>query len=108
MMGDVSTTIVSTLKSVAGSGDKQQATIATRQTAKQKAAAAQPNPMGLTFKMGESTGEGEVVFEVGTGRLQRSITRSTIPLVMSGSGPDGSPMNMTTIVKSTVTAERVQ
>jgi Family of unknown function (DUF6263) len=109
MIGVLSTTILSTLKSVEGTGDKQQAIVVTQLTTKpDPSVPPQANPMGLTIKMGDSTGDGEVVFDVAGGKLQRAITRATAPLVMSGSGPDGTPMNMTSNVKTTVTAERIQ
>ncbi len=64
--------------------------------------------MGLRMQMGDGTGDGEQLFDPGTGRMRGSTTRLTIPMTMSGSGPDGTPMTMKTNVKSTTTVELVQ
>ena len=61
----------------------------------------------MTLDMGESMGEGEQMFDVGTGLLRSSTVRLTIPMSMSGNGPDG-PLNMQTNVKSTTTTEMVK
>ena len=64
--------------------------------------------MGFSMQMGDGTGDGEQLFDAGTGRLRGSTTRLTIPMTMSGSGPDGTPMSMKTNVKRTTTVELVQ
>ena len=109
MLGTLINSLTSTLKAVEGDGSKRVARIATSLSIKQDATKPPPaNPMGMSPQMGESTGEGEQVFDTGAGKFQRSTTRLTIPMTMSGSGPDGSPLNMKMSVKSTTTVELVQ
>ena len=109
MLGVLITSATSTLKAVEGEGSNRVAKIATSLTVKQDASKpAGANPMGLTVQMGDGSGDGEQVFDAGSGRLRSSVIRSTIPMSMSGAGPDGSPMSMKTSVKTTTTMELVQ
>jgi hypothetical protein len=64
-------------------------------------------PMGMKVDMGVANGEGETLFDVGRGRLQRATTNITIPITMSGTGPDGSAFNMRSNANSTVTVELI-
>jgi hypothetical protein len=109
MLGGSTTLVTSTLKAVEGDGNDRVANIGISLTMKpDPTKPAQPNPMGLVATMGEGTGEGEQLFEAGTGKFRRSTIRLTMPMTMSGSGPDGSQMNMRTNIKSTITVELVQ
>jgi uncharacterized protein DUF6263 len=67
-----------------------------------------PGPMGLKTDMGVADGETETLFDVAKGRLQRATTTITVPMSMSGTGPDGSTLNMKTTAKSTVTVELIE
>jgi hypothetical protein len=109
MLGGLITSLTSTLKAVDGDANSRVAKIATGLTIKQDATKpGGANPMGLTMQMGDGTGDGEQVFEAGSGRLRSSVIRSTLPMTMSGTGPDGTPLNMKTSVKATTTVELVQ
>jgi hypothetical protein len=109
MLGGLVTSTTSTLKSVEGEGSNRVATIMTASTIKQDSSKpAQANPMGLTAQMGGGIGDGEQIFDAGTGRFRRSTTHVSIPMSMSGTGPDGTPLNMKMNVKTTTTVELVQ
>jgi hypothetical protein len=69
---------------------------------------AAPNPMGFSVKMTKGNGEGEQVFDMTSGKLRRSILRTTSPMSMAGAGPDGSAMALSMTNKSTVTVELVE
>lgn len=105
MIGRLTTTTVSTLKAVEANGDDRVARIATNLTIKPDQKTGATNPMGLQMQLGESSGEGELIFDVVQGQLRRSTTRTTMPMTMSGPGPDGNAMNMQTLAKSTITVE---
>jgi hypothetical protein len=107
MLGALVTSVKATLKSVEASAGDQVATIATALAIKQdpKSATAASNPLGLPTQVGDSSGEGEMFFNVTKGRLQKSTTRVLLPMTMSGPGPDGSQVNMKMNVKSTLTME---
>jgi hypothetical protein len=109
MLGTLVTSLKSTLKSIDGDAGGRVAHVAITVSVKRDSAKpVPPNPMGMTLDMGESTGEGEQIFDVGAGLLRSSTVRLTIPMSMSGNGPDGTPLNMQTNVKSTTTTEMVK
>jgi hypothetical protein len=58
--------------------------------------------------MSEATGTGELSFNVGRGRLVRSTAVIEMPFAMSGTTPDGTPMNLTSKAKSTTTIEAIE
>jgi Family of unknown function (DUF6263) len=108
MVGKMTTTITSTLKAIEGAGDNQVARVAMKLAITQDGAGAMPNPMGLVTKVGESTGEGELTFDLGKGRLQRSSLHTLLPMTMTGNGPDGSPVTMQSNAKTTVSMELIE
>jgi len=109
MLGTLVTRVSSTLKSVEGDGSSRVARIATSLTIKQDASKpVPPNPMGMTMQMGDATGDGEQFFDAVSGRFQRSTIKVTMPMTMSGTGPDGTPLNLKTSVKTTTTVDIVQ
>lgn len=109
MFGALTTSVTSTLKGMEGDGSNRVATIVTSLTVKPDATKpATPNAMGFSMQMGDGTGEGEQIFDAGTGRFRGSTTRVTIPMTMSGAGPDGSAMTMRTSVKGTTTVELIR
>jgi Family of unknown function (DUF6263) len=109
MLGTLVTTVSSTLKAVEGAGSARIARIATSVSIKQDASKPVPsNPMGMTMQLGDSTGDGEQFFDAGTGRFQRSTINIIMPMTMSGAGPDGTPLNLKTNVKTTTTVELVK
>jgi hypothetical protein len=108
MLGATTTSTTSTFGGVEGAGGAQMAKITTKLAIKLDSATPATNPMGLTMKMGDSTGEGEFLFDVAKGRQQRGTTRTNVAIMMSGSGPDGAALSMQTLVKGTLTVEIVQ
>ena len=102
-LGKATTTTTSTLTGVEG----QVATIATKLNLKYDPADAAANPMGMAIKVGESSGEGELLFDMGKGQHQRSTTRMTMSFSMSTRGPDGAAMTMETVSRSLITVEIV-
>jgi hypothetical protein len=109
MLGTLLTSVKATLKSVDAEAGGRVARVATTVSVKRDPSQPAPtNPMGMKLDVGESTGDGEQVFDVATGLLRSSIVRQTIPMTMSGTGPDGTALNMQTQVKSTTTTELVK
>ncbi len=108
MFGSFTTSMAATLKAIEGTGAEQVARIATQVTFKLDPAESAKNPMGLSMQIGDNTGEGEILFDIAKGRLLRSTTRTTMPMTLSGPGPDGTPMTMKLNVKSTMTVELIQ
>ena len=109
MLGGTITSVKLTLKAVGGEDPKRLATIVTDSSIKQDPAKpGSPNPMGMTLQLSTGTGDGEQIFDLSAGRLVRSTVRMNLPMSMSGTGPDGSAMNLSTVVKGTTTTELIQ
>jgi hypothetical protein len=109
IMGGITMTAAATLKAIEGSAGDRLARIATQLTIQQDPGAPAPvNPFGMSMQVGDTTGDGDLDFDVDRGRVRRSVTRMTLPMTMSGPGPDGTPMSMKTTVKSTTTMELMQ
>jgi hypothetical protein len=104
-IGSMTTVLVSTLQGLEGTGADQVATIATKLTITQDEGAKGQMPMGMTAKLGTATGDGEVLFDVAKGQTRKGVTRLTMPLMISGSAPDGTAMNMQSTIKTTLTVE---
>jgi hypothetical protein len=107
-MGVLVTSTTSTLRSVEGSGDAQVARVDMKLAVKLEQASTTPNPMGLTVKMNEATGTGELSFNPAKGTLIRSSVTMEMPFSMSGTAPDGTAMNLTSKAKSTTTIEAIE
>ena len=109
MLGGTITSVKLTLKTVGGDDAKRVATIGLDSSVKQDPAKpGSPNPMGMTLQLSTGTGDGEQTFDLAAGRLVRSTVRMNLPMSMSGQGPDGTPMNLSTLVKGTTTTELIQ
>jgi Family of unknown function (DUF6263) len=105
LIGAITTSVVATLKAIEGSGPDQVARIGTKSTMKPDPKSPGTNPMGLTVLLNDGSAEGDLSFDVAKGRLQKANLQSTVTMSMSGSGPDGSAMNIKTLVKSQFTLE---
>lgn len=65
-------------------------------------------PSGMTVKLGDGKGEGEMQFDVANGRIRKSTMRTEIPSTMNSVGPDGRPVTMKNTAKTTMTMEIVE
>jgi len=108
MMGVIGTSSVFTLTSLEGSGDAQTANVGVKLTMKVEQPGSTPNPFGMTISMSEAKGQGELSFNVPKGKLLQSTVEIDIPFSMSGTGPDGTPLSMTSKAKSKTTIEIVE
>jgi len=97
-----------TLKAVEANAGAQVARIITNLTTKRDQNTGAINPMGLKMQFGDGSGEGELIFNVTKGRLERSTTRTTMQIEMSAPGPDGNAMTTHTLVKGLSTIELLQ
>jgi Family of unknown function (DUF6263) len=64
-----------------------------------------PGMMGMKTELMTANGDSEMVFDVARGRLRTATTSITLPMSMSGTGPDGTPVNMKMNAKSVVKIE---
>ena len=97
-----------TLKAIEGAAGAQMARIGVA-TVLKPAGPATPNAaLPMKMEAGDGNGEGELLFDVRNGRLQKSVLRSTQPMTMSMAGPDGNALSMQMLTKSTMTLELVE
>ena len=106
--GTMTMSSASTLKTVAGAADTQVVTVASTLTLRQDSSTPGAGPMGMTVKMDEATGDRETLFNVARGRMERVATNLTMPMSISGNGPDGTAMNMRSVSVSKTTLELLQ
>jgi len=107
-IGVLVTSTIFTLKSVDGSGDAQVAKVDMKVAMKQQESGSAQNALGMTLKMGDATGTGELTFNVPKGRIVRSSLLLDMPYAMSGTAPDGTAMNLTSKSKSTTTIAEME
>ncbi len=107
-MGALTATRTSTLEGVDSTGGTAIARIATTIAVKQDEAASRSGPMGMTSKVAESKGNGEILFDVAKGRMQKTSFKSEMPVTMSMSAPDGSPITAQTLIRTTLTMDLVE
>jgi surface antigen len=62
----------------------------------------------MTAQLGDGTGEGEVAFDPKQGRVVRTVVRSTMPMSLSMTAPDGSSISMQAQTKNTLTMDLVE
>jgi len=105
-IGKVAGALSFTLKSVEGTGNAARATIGVAMVLTQTTAPP-PGPMNMTLKLGDSRGDGEVLFDLGRGRIVRSAMTTGMTSTVSMTGADGAPVTINNNAKTTVTLELV-
>jgi hypothetical protein len=106
--GTVDTAMTFTLKNVEARDGRQLASlsVAGKNTVTMDGTAAASMPMTMT--MGSGTSQGELLIDVKTGRLFRSSVQSTQPMSMNMTAPDGTPVNIDAVTKTTLTVELLE
>jgi hypothetical protein len=105
----MTTSLSYTLSSIENRAATQLARIAVTMSLKAAEPAVPPNlGLPMTITVADGSGEGEIVLDLRAGRLQRSVMRSTQPMTMSMTMPDGTAMNMQMSNTSTITVELVE
>lgn len=105
--GRIGGTVTFTLKAVEGSPDASVARVAVGLKLKQETAPP-PGPNGMTLKLGEVRGEGELLFDAARGRVRKSTMKTDMPSTISGAGPDGNPVTIRNQTTTTMTMELVE
>jgi hypothetical protein len=108
IIGRVAGTSTFTLKAIEGPADAPVARIAVGLTLKQEVLPPPSGPASMVMKLADSKGEGEILFLVARGRIQRSTMRTDMPSTITMTGPDGSPVAMQNRTTTTMTMELVE
>jgi len=103
VIGRISGAQTFTLKSL----DRGAASIAVALALKQESAPP-VGPAGLTMKLGESRGDGQIEFDVANGRIRTSTMNTEMPSTMSTVGPDGRPAQTKQMTKTSMRMELVE
>jgi hypothetical protein len=106
-IGRIAGDLTFTLKRVEGAGDAERAII---NAAMKLTQAVKPSAGGATrvsMTLGDSRGEGDVVFDVARGRIISNTMRTEMPSTVNMIGPEGAPVTFKNHVKTTATMELV-
>jgi hypothetical protein len=108
MFGALTTTRTSTLKGIESSNGTSIARIGVTIAIRQDAEASPSGPSWMTATLGDGNGDGEILFDISKGRVQKTSFKTEMPVTMSLPGPAGSQINAQSLVRSTVTMEVVE
>ena len=108
MFGSLTTTRTSTFRGVESSSGTSMARITAMIAMKQDPEASPSGPTGMTAKLADSTGEGEILFDIAKGHVQKTSFKSEMPMTMSVTGPAGGQINSQSLVRNTITMEIVE
>jgi Family of unknown function (DUF6263) len=106
-VGRIAADLTFTLKTVDGAANAQRATIG----AAMKLTQALKPPAGgatrVSLALGDSHGDGQLVFDVSRGRIISNSMRTEMPSTVSMIGPEGTPVTFKNRVRTTATMELV-
>ncbi len=106
-IGRITGAVDFTLNGIEGSGDAGTARIGVALAMRQESAPP-PGPGGMTMKLHEAKGEGEMIFDIARGRIRKSTMKSTMPATISGQTPDGTPVTMQNTTVTSMTMELLE
>jgi hypothetical protein len=106
-VGRITGTQTFTLKMIDGADATGFATIAVALALTQESAPP-IGPSGMTMKLGDSKGEGEIEFDITNGRIRKSTMRTEMPSTMTTAGPDGKPATMKNTTRTSMTMEEIR
>jgi hypothetical protein len=104
MIGKITGTQTFTLKADDAAGP---ATIAVALALKQESTPPL-GPSGMTVKLGDAKGDGEILFDVANGRIRKSTMKTDMPSTMTTVAPDGRQATMRNSTKTSATMELVE
>jgi len=105
-IGRIAAAITFTLKRVDSASGRATVAAVMKLTQEVKPPAAGPTRMTMT--LGDSRGEGELVFDIARGRIVTNTMRTEMPSTVSMIGPDGSPVTFHNRVKTDAAMELVE
>jgi len=105
-VGRIAADLTFTLKSVEGA-DAQRATISAAMKLTQAVKPAAGGATRVSLALGDSHGDGQLVFDVTRGRIISNAMRTEMPSTVSMIGPEGTPVTFKNRVRTTATMELV-
>jgi len=95
-----------TLKAIEGTGDAALARVAVSLSLRQQDVPASGSSMSV--RLGSSKGQGELVFRIGQGIVERNSMNTDMVSTASVRGPDGAPMSLQNATRTQMTMELVK
>jgi hypothetical protein len=108
VIGRIAGTSTFTLRALEGSADAPVARISVGLTLKQEVVPPPSGPSGMVMKLAGGRGDGELLFDVAKGHIQRGAMRTDLPSTVTMTGPDGGPAMMQNKTTTTMTMELVE
>lgn len=106
VIGRITGTSTFTLKAIEGSGDAAVARVGVALAIRQETAPG--TGASMTVRLGASQGEGELIFHVGKGRVERNSMRTRMPSTVTMRGREGGPATIQNNTTTSMTMERVE
>jgi hypothetical protein len=106
-IGRIAGTSTFTLTTLQGSVEAPVARISVGLTLKQEVVPPPSGPSGMVMKLAGGRGEGELLFDVAKGYIQRGTMRTELTSTVTMTGPDGAPAMMQNKTTTTMTMELV-
>jgi hypothetical protein len=106
-IGRIAAALTFTLKRVDG-GASGRATVTAAMKLTQEVKPPAAGATRMTMALGDSRGEGELVFDIGRGRIATNTMRTEMPSTVTMIGPDGSPVAFHNRVKTNAAMELVE
>jgi hypothetical protein len=108
ILGATTTTATSTLKSIDAGPGSSLAHVSLKMAMAYDPNAGPTGPRGMVVKAADSTSDGEILFDITKGRVQKTTLKSEIPMTVSMQGPDGNPITIQSVAKSVMTLEMLE
>lgn len=106
VIGRITGTSTFTLKAIEGTGDAAMARVGVALAIRQESTPG--TGASMTVKLGESKGEGELLFNIAKGRVERNTMRTVMPSTVTMRGREGGPMTVQNNTTTSMTMERVE
>ncbi len=106
-IGKITAALTFTLKALDGDAGAQRANVSIDMTLKQGAKPPASGPTRVSVALGDSRGQGDLLFDVAHGRIVRSSMRTDMPSTVTMAGPEGSPVMLKNHVTTNATMELI-
>jgi hypothetical protein len=106
VIGRITGTSTFTLKAIEGTGDAAVARVGVALAIQQEGTPG--TGASVTVKLGPSKGEGELLFNIAKGRVERNSMRTVMPSTITMRGREGGPATVQNTTTTTMTMERVE
>lgn len=105
VIGRITGTSTFTLAAIEGTGDAAVARVRVTLAIRQEST---PGAGSVTVKLGPSKGEGELLFHIGKGRVERNTMRTEMPATVTMRGREGGPSTLQNRTTTSMTMERIE